>query len=91
VTTGGSTHLINGTDITRSTNYLVRYTPARGPSTGTNQYGTEVAVVDGKITKIETSVGNMAIPSNGYVLSGHGDANTWLKTYAKVGGTVVLN
>ncbi len=32
----------------------------------------------------------MAIPANGYVLSGHGTSNTWLRTYAKVGTRVTL-
>ena len=50
-----------------------------------------MAVVDGKVTQVQTSVGNMAIPSNGYVLSGHGTSNTWLKNNAKVGSVVTLS
>ena len=64
---------------------LTLYPPAKGSRTGTNQYGFEASVVGGKITSVEDGVGNMAIPSNGYVISGHGDARTWLRTYAKVG------
>jgi PKD repeat protein len=91
VTVGSATRTLNGTNIYRSSDYLVLYTPARGATTRTNAYGTEVAVVNGAVTKVETSVGNMAIPSNGYVLSGHGTSNTWLRTYAKVGTPVRLN
>jgi hypothetical protein len=67
------------------------YTPARGATTGTNAYGYEAAVVGGKVTVAQDGVGNMSIPSNGYVLSGHGTSRTWLRTYAKVGATVTLD
>ena len=86
VKVGTETRATTGTNIPRGTDNLVLYTG--GARTGTNEWGTELAVVDGKITKIETSVGNMAIPSGGYVLSGHGTSSSWLKTNAKVGGTV---
>lgn len=90
VTVGSAYRTVDGTNSYRGTNMLVLYSPTRGATTGTNVYGTEVAVVDGKVTKVEVSVGNMAIPRNGYVLSGNGTANTWLRTYAKVGTTVTL-
>ena len=88
VTLAGTTLAVTGTDVARTTNSLVVYTPARGARTGTNVYGTEIAVVGGKITKIESRLGNMVIPSGGYVLSGHGTASTWLAAHAKVGATV---
>jgi hypothetical protein len=91
VTIDGQTKTTNGLNVYRSTNFLVRYTPAYGASTKTNQYGFEAAVVDGKVTKIQDLVGNIAIPSNGYVLSGHGTSRTWLKAMAQVGDTVTLN
>ncbi|WP_445258827.1 PKD domain-containing protein [Nocardioides aurantiacus] len=90
VTVGTATRVVDGTNSYRGTNMLVYYTPARGATTGTNVFGTEVAVVGGKVTKVEVSVGNMAIPRDGYVLSGHGTSNTWLRTYAKVGAPVTL-
>lgn len=90
VTAGGATRAVDATNIYRGTNMLVLYTPAKGATTGTNVYGTEVAVVDGKVTRLETSIGNMSIPSNGFVLSGNGTSNTWLRTYAKVGTSITL-
>jgi len=90
VTVAGQTHALDGVNIYRSTNYLVEYTPAKGATTGTNQYGYEAAVVGGKVTTVADGVGNMAIPANGFVLSGHGTSRTWLKTYATVGATVTL-
>jgi hypothetical protein len=91
VTVAGQTRALNGTDVYRSANFLVMYTPARGATTGTNQYGYEAAVVGGKVTAVQSGVGNMAIPSNGFVLSGHGTSRTWLATYAKVGAAVTLD
>ena len=88
VTVGGQTHAVDGVNVYRSSNFLVKYTPAKGATTGTNAYGFEAAVVGGKVTAIQNAVGNMAIPANGFVLSGHGTSATWLRTYAKVGVTV---
>jgi hypothetical protein len=88
VTVGAQTHVVSGTDIARLANFLVVYTPAFGDSTGTNQYGFEAAVVGGKITQVQNGVGNMLIPDNGCVLSGHGDSRTWLQTFAIVGADV---
>ncbi len=90
VTVAGQTRVLNGTNVYRATNYLVLYTPARGATTGTNVYGYEAVVIDGKVTRATDGVGNTAIPANGVVLSGHGTSRTWLKTYAKVGASVTL-
>ena len=88
VTVGSQSRTLNGTNVRRATDYLVKYTPAFGTSTRTNQYGFEAKVVDGKITKVVDGVGNMAIPSNGFVLSGHGSSRLWLRNNAKVGVSV---
>lgn len=87
VTVGTQSHVLNGTDVRRLTDYLVKYTPVNA-RTGTNQYGFEAAVVGGLVTRVEDGVGNMAIPTNGYVLSGHGEARTWLRANARVGVAV---
>jgi len=91
VTIDGATHAVTGTNIRRTTDALVLYTPSFGTSTGTNQYGFEAKVVGGKVTVIQDGVGNMAIPSTGYVLSGHGTSRTWLKAHTVVGSAVTLN
>jgi hypothetical protein len=72
----------------RGSNQLIIYTPAFGASTNTNMYGYEITVVNG----IETHAGgnNSPIPSNGYVLSGHGAADTWLASNAIIGPQVTL-
>lgn len=88
ITVNGQTRNLDGINVRRLTNYLVKYTPAFGASTQTNIYGYEAAVVGGKVTKVANGVGNMAIPANGFVLSGHGTSRTWLRTNAVVGATV---
>jgi hypothetical protein len=88
ITVNGQQRAVDGINVYRSANFLVKYTPAKGARTGTNAFGFEAAVVGGKVTAIENGVGNMAIPSNGFVLSGHGTSATFLRTNAKVGVTV---
>ena len=51
----------------------VLYTSAHGDKTGTNQYGTEIVIQNGKVTAINNS-GDNTIPENGYVLSIHKDS-----------------
>lgn len=49
------------------------YTSSFGKTTGTNMYGTEIVVEDGKVTRVEIGKGDTAIPENGYVVSIHKD------------------
>ena len=91
VTVGSLTHEISGTDVGRAANYLVRYTPGFGASTRTNPYGFEAAVVGGKVATVADGVGDMSIPADGYVLSGHGEARSWLRANAVVGTVVTLS
>ena len=88
VTVGTQTRAESGINIARATDNLIVYTSAYGARTGTNTYGTELSVVNGKVAKMETGIGNMVIPTGAYVLSGHGASSTWLKANARVGTTV---
>ncbi|MCS7254842.1 MAG: glycoside hydrolase family 20 zincin-like fold domain-containing protein [Armatimonadota bacterium] len=70
---------IDGIDKSRGDDELVLYKPSFGEGkTGTNQWGIEVIVADGKVVEVRNLVGNAPIPPNGYVLSAH-----WGKTSAK--------
>lgn len=72
----------------RGSDCLCVYSPAKGASTTTNQWGTErtAKIVSGSIAtrdavyeitgEAEVGVGDMAIPADGVVLSGHGIAAT---------------
>ena len=77
------TQSFNGFDTVRRTNYLVIYTPSFGYYTGTNTYGTEVVVEDGRV--ISVGGNNSQIPANGFVVSGHGTMRDWLTENVTIG------
>ncbi|MGO4257814.1 hypothetical protein, partial [Marmoricola sp. RAF53] len=81
-------HRVDGTNVKRTGNRLVRYTRAEGRRTRTNARGVEVVVVRGKVTAVRRGIGNAVIPAKGYVLSGSGTSRAWLGSRAKVGTTV---
>jgi uncharacterized lipoprotein YddW (UPF0748 family) len=73
----------------RGAEQLIRYTPAFGSSTGTNQFGYEVIVVDGRV--VERGGNDNPIPEDGFVLSGHGSRGNWLATNAVIGARVEVD
>ncbi|GEN56160.1 hypothetical protein GCM10012290_06860 [Halolactibacillus alkaliphilus] len=74
----------------RGANQLIIYDESYGePSTLTNAYGYEVIVEGSQIVK--RAGNNSLIPSNGYVLSGHGDKAKWLQDNAKLNADVLIN
>jgi len=79
----------NGINIGRAENFLVVYNNS-GSSTGTNIYGKEVIVdATDKVTGIVTN--SSAVPSVGFVLSGHGTMNTWITDNIVAGNYVHYN
>lgn len=73
----------------RGENELVVYTPAYGkPSTGTNAFGSEAVVENGRVTAVLG--GDSPIPSNGFVVSGHGESAAWVVCNLRVGRAVTL-
>jgi hypothetical protein len=62
----------------RGADELVVYTPA-GPraTTGTNQWGVEAIVEEGKVVRL--NLRDSPVPPNGYVISGHGRAAEWIQ------------
>jgi uncharacterized lipoprotein YddW (UPF0748 family) len=74
----------------RAGNQLVMYDSQYGqPTTGTNEFGFEVTVVGGRVVAQEGA--DSTIPSDGYVLSGHGRARDWLIANAPIGAKISLN
>ena len=68
---------------------LIAYTTASArPTTGTNDYGFEVTVVDGRVTG--RGGNDRAIPATGLVISGHGGRGAWLSSNAVLGAKVNL-
>ena len=72
VTLGGVTQPVSGVDAERGANNLTLYNRWYGTRTGTNEYGKEYTVVNGKVTAVQE--GNSIIPKNGVVVSVHGTA-----------------
>lgn len=73
----------------RGGNQLVLYDAGYGATTtGTNEFGYEVTVRNGIVTDHEGS--NSSIPSDGFVLSGHGRGKNWLIGNVPIGARVDL-
>lgn len=87
----GETFPLSGVNQDRDAGTLVAYTPAYGSKTDTNEWGAEVKVEGGFVTEVidqqAAAAGdyNLEIGDRGYVLSGHGEARTFLLDNAKVG------
>jgi len=75
----------------RASNQLIVYDQGYGkPTTGTNEFGFEVTVLNGRVVDQEGS--DSLIPAeNGYVLSGHGRARSWLIAHAPLGAQITLD
>ena len=73
----------------RGANQLVIYTSDFGSRTKTNEYGAE-AVVEGN-TVVEISGADSYIPENGFVISGHGRAKSWINSSLSVGTKIYID
>lgn len=77
---------VAGYNRARHADEIILYTPAYGKSTGTNRYGAELTVRRGKVTAM-AQTGDVKIPRDGAVISGHGKYEDILAAVAK--GTAV--
>lgn len=74
----------------RGSSQLVVYDMGYGrANTGTNEFGFEVTVHSGVVTDQEGS--DSRIPPDGFVLSGHGKARSWLLSNAPLGAKISLD
>lgn len=73
----------------RGPDQLIVYTSKFGDTTKTNQYGYEITVENGFVTKL--GGGNSKIPQNGFVVSGHGIGANWLSSHSIIGAKVEVN
>ncbi len=76
-------------NIPRDDDKMILYTPEYGKTTGTNEYGYEVVVEDGIVTKLGGN--NSVIPQNGYVVSLHGHPAGWMRLKIVKGMTVTYD
>ena len=73
----------------RGPNKLVVYTENYGEHTGTNEFGTEAIVTDNIVSSL--SGADSAIPKNGIVISGHGNAKNWINQNITIGAKVYVD
>lgn len=73
----------------RGANQLIVYTPAFGLKTGTNEFGAEAVVV--KNTVVKLSGADSLIPREGFVISGHGSAKTWIQQNIILGSKIYID
>ena len=86
----GNTIQIGGVNCERGENSLVLYNGYFGETTGTNNFGVEIAVEGGVITDIFHDAGNNFIPPGGYIISAHGTAAEFFK-FAQIGDLININ
>jgi len=105
VTVGGSSRVFDGINIARGSNQLILFTPQYNNNTLTSAGGVEVLVelstplliltppgtVTGTIRQVRVNQGSTSIPFDHLVLSGVGEAATFLQTYAEVGQTIAIS
>lgn len=76
----GAEVVINGVNCERNEDTVVVYNAWQGATTGTNDSGIELIVMNGVIANIFNGKGNNHIPTDGYVISAHGAAAEYFKT-----------
>ncbi|MEF8850699.1 MAG: hypothetical protein V5A81_07950, partial [Candidatus Bipolaricaulota bacterium] len=90
----GREHEIYGFNQPRGPNQLIVYTTEYGQRTGTNPWGAEAMVKNGKVVEIRhgflAQETDSQIPEDGFVLSGHGTAKEWLTSNLEKGSEVEL-
>lgn len=69
---------VNGVNRGRGADELIVYRPSFDQTTGTNAFGAEAIVKGGVVTERVDLRGNSVIPADGFVLSGHGRARSWI-------------
>ncbi len=90
VSTGTATASVQGVNRERGPDEVIVYRRAYAPSTHTNAVGVEAVVVGDVVQQILDGRGDAPIPADGYVLSGHGRAGTWIREQIHVGDRLAL-
>ncbi|NLF83371.1 MAG: hypothetical protein GX568_05240, partial [Candidatus Gastranaerophilales bacterium] len=73
----------------RGNNQLIIYTPNSGQYTGTNEFGKEATVRGGIVVSFNGA--NSYIPPDGFVISGHGKAKTWISQNLIEGAEITID
>lgn len=73
----------------RGPNQLIIYSPAFGLRTGTNEFGTEAIIENNMVVRLNGA--DSIIPRNGFVISGHGSAKSWITKNIQMGSKVYID
>lgn len=98
----GRRYRLSGVNAGRGSDQLILYNRYRGNTTKTNAYGTEISLepledwqlnspVPAVVTGREIGKGNMQIPRDGVVLSGHHVASIFLNNQVENGDTILIS
>ncbi len=90
VATEAAVTVVGGVNRERRNDEIIVYRRAYGASTRTNAHGAEALIVGDVVQQVGDGRGNAPIPSDGYVLSGHGRAGAWIREQLRPGGRVAL-
>ncbi len=92
----GTTYNLAGVNVPRQEDELVLYTGTAGANLPASRWGVEVAVSAGRVVDVrdrataDADPGPTPVPSDGYVLSGHGKAAQWLRHALPLGAAPVI-
>ncbi len=97
----GKTHDIHGINDPRLTGDMIVYNSFYGTTTGTNPWGIEALItaedeytindtMRAIISRMEDGKGNMPIPADGFVLSGHDESREFILNNFRVGDAVKI-
>lgn len=86
----GARRRVDGVNRPRLDDELILYTPEFNGSTLTGPTGAEAVVAGGRIRSVRDGRGDAAIPSGGWVASGHGASRAWVLKNMKEGARVEL-
>jgi len=83
----GTSYPLSWENVGISADSMIRYTSAWGPTTPDNRWARSVLVENGRVSRVVAS-GEAPIPAEGFVLTGHGRAATWLRAHLLAGKRV---
>ncbi|OLC29848.1 MAG: hypothetical protein AUH31_05955 [Armatimonadetes bacterium 13_1_40CM_64_14] len=81
---------VTGVNRERRADELIVYRPSFDQTTGTNAFGAEAVVRGGVVIQQADLRGNSLIPPDGFVLSGHGRARSWIMQTLTPGTPVLV-
>lgn len=76
----GASHPLTWENTSISKDAMIRYTAQWGKDTPDNRWAWSAIVRDGNVVRVVSS-GGAAIPSDGFVITGHGESASWIKAH----------